>query len=150
MLKLKIPPAFVFLICIGLMWALDNQITDWFVIDLDQWVPRIILAFGALFGLGGVIQFRNNSTSVDPHHPEKARMLVTSGVYKFSRNPMYLAMFLILLGGMIKFGEPAGIIVLIFYVWYINEFQIKPEEEMMEQKFEEEFLEYKKAVRRWI
>lgn len=150
MLKLKIPPAVIFLICVGLMWALDRQITDWFVIHLGQWVPRVILAIGVLLGLAGVIQFRKNSTSVDPHHPEKARMLVTSGVYNFSRNPMYLAMFLILLGGLIKFGEPAGLIVLIFYVWYMNEFQIKPEEEIMEQKFGDEFLEYKNEVRRWL
>lgn len=150
MLKLKIPPAAIFLICIGLMWAIDRQISNWFVIDLGQWVPRVILVIGVFFGLGGIIQFRKNATSVDPHHPEKASVLVTSGVYIFSRNPMYLAMFLILLGGLIKFGEPAGLIVLIFYVWYMNEFQIKPEEETMEQKFGEEFLEYKKEVRRWI
>lgn len=150
MLKLKIPPAVVFLICIGLMWAIDRQISDWFVIDLGQWVPRVMLVIGVYLGLAGLIQFRKNSTSVDPHHPEKASALVTTGVYNFSRNPMYLAMFLILLGGFIKFGEPAGLIVLIFYVWYMNEFQIKPEEEIMEQKFGEEFLEYKKEVRRWV
>ena len=150
MLKLKIPPGVVFLICIGFMWALDRQIHDWFVIDLGQWVPRIILAIGVLVGLGGLIQFSKNSTSVDPHHPEKASMLVTSGVYSYSRNPMYLAMFLILLGGLIKFGEPAGMIVLIFYVWYMNEFQIKPEEEIMKQKFGDEFVEYRKEVRRWV
>jgi protein-S-isoprenylcysteine O-methyltransferase Ste14 len=150
MLKLKIPPAVVFLICIGLMWALDRQIPDWFVIDLGQWVPRIILAIGVLVGLGGLIQFSKNSTSVDPHHPGKASVLVTSGVYNSSRNPMYLAMFLILLGGLIKFGELAGVIVLILYVWYMNEFQIKPEEEIMEQKFGEDYLEYKKEVRRWV
>lgn len=132
------------------MWALDRQIPDWFVIDLGQWVPRIILAIGVLVGLGGVIQFSKNSTSVDPHHPEKASVLVTSGVYNFSRNPMYLAMFLILLGGLIKFGELAGVIVLILYVWYMNEFQIKPEEEIMKQKFGEDYLEYKKEVRRWV
>lgn len=150
MLKLKIPPAAIFLICIGFMWAIDWQISDWVVIDLGQWVPRVILVIGVLFGLGGVIQFRKNATSVDPLHPEKASVLVTSGVYNFSRNPMYLAMFLILLGGLIKFGELAGLIVLIFYVWYMNEFQIKSEEEIMEKKFGEEFLEYKKEVRRWI
>lgn len=150
MLKLKIPPAVIFLICVGLMWALNRQIPDWFVIDLGQWLPRVILAIGVLVGLGGVIQFSKNSTSVDPHHPEKTSVLVTSGVYNFSRNPMYLAMLLILLGGMTKFGEPAGVIVPILYVWYINEFQIKPEEEIMEQKFGEEFLEYKKEVRRWV
>ncbi len=99
MLNLKIPPAVVFLICIGLMWVLDRQVSDWFVIDLGQWVPRIILVIGVFFGLGGVIQFRKNATSVDPHHPEKASVLVTSGVYNIRSNPIYLAMFLILLGG---------------------------------------------------
>ncbi|MDR9418528.1 methyltransferase family protein [Gracilimonas sp.] len=150
MLKLKVPPAVVFFICIGLMWVLDRQIPDWFVIDLGEWVPKIILGIGIFFGLGGIIQFMKNKTSVDPHHPEKASMLVTSGVYNFSRNPMYLAMFLILLGGLLKFGEPAGLIVLIFYVWYMNEFQIKPEEEVMTQKFGEEFMKYKSKVRRWL
>ena len=150
MLKLKIPPAVVFLICIGMMWALDQQIPEWFVIDLGKWVPRGILALGVMVGLVGVFQFARSSTSVDPHHPEKASVLVTSGVFQFSRNPMYLAMLLILVGGFIKFGEPAGLIVLIFYVGYMNRFQIQPEEEMMQEKFGEAFSVYKKSVRRWI
>lgn len=149
-LKLKVPPAVVFLICIGMMWALDQQIPEWFVIDLGKLLPRGILALGVLIGLVGVLQFARNSTSVDPHHPEKASVLVTSGVYRFSRNPMYLAMLLILLGGFIKFGEPTGLVIPIFYLWYMNRFQIQSEEEMMEEKFGEEFREYKKSVRRWI
>jgi len=150
MLKLKIPPAVVFLICIGMMWALDQQIPEWFVIDLGKWVPRGILALGVMVGLVGVFQFARSSTSVDPHHPEKASVLVTSGVFQFSRNPMYLAMLLILVGGFIKFGEPAGLIVLAFYIGYMNRFQIQPEEEMMQEKFGEAFSVYKKSVRRWI
>lgn len=103
-----------------------------------------------LIGIAGVVQFAVKSTSVNPHKPNHASSIVTSGVYRISRNPMYLGMLFILVAAVLKFGHPTGIIVLPFYVWYMTRFQITPEEIVMEEKFGDEYRNYKKRVRRWI
>lgn len=101
-------------------------------------------------GVSGVIQFAIQSTSVNPHKPDHASSIVKTGVYRLSRNPMYLGMFIILLAAVLKIGHPPGLIVLPFYVWYMNRFQIIPEEKTMEEKFGDEYRSYKENVRRWI
>ena len=149
-LELKIPPAVVFFICIGFIWTIDYLLPPLFDISLNGWIIRAILAFGVFIGVSGVVQFAVQSTSVNPHKPDRATSLITSGVYRLSRNPMYLGMLIILLAAVLKFGQPIGFIVLPMYVFYMNRFQIKPEEEVMEEKFGEEYLVYKKNVRRWL
>ena len=109
-----------------------------------------MLALGVLTGIAGVIQFAVRSTSVNPHKPERASFLITSGVYRLSRNPMYLGMLFILVAAVLKFGHPLGVITLPFYVWYMNRFQIIPEEKVMEEKFGDAYRNYKESVRRWI
>ena len=149
-LELKIPPAVVFLFCIGLLWLLDSYLPQLFHLSVSKWIIRPLLALGVLTGIAGVIQFAVQSTSVNPHKPDHASSIVTSGVYRLSRNPMYLGMLFILLAAVLKFGHPLGLIVLPFYVWYMNRFQIIPEESVMEEKFGEEYRSYKQRVRRWI
>ena len=117
---------------------------------MSKWIIWPLLALGVLTGFAGVIQFAVKSTSVNPHKPEHASFLITSGVYRLSRNPMYLGMLFILLAAVLKFGHPLGLIVLPFYVWYMNRFQIIPEERVMEEKFGDEYQNYKQRVGRWI
>jgi len=149
-LELKIPPAVVFLFCIGLLWLIDSYLPPLFDLSVSKWIIRPLLALGVLTGITGVIQFAVKSTSVNPHKPEHASFLITSGVYRLSRNPMYLGMLFILLAAVLKFGHPIGFIVLPLYVLYMNRFQIIPEEEAMEKKFGEEYRKYRRNVRRWL
>jgi len=149
-LELKIPPAVVFLFCIGLLWLTDNYLPPLFDLSVSKWIIRPMLALGVLTGIAGVIQFAVQLTSVNPHKPERASFLITSGVYRLSRNPMYLGMLFILVAAVLKFGHPLGVITLPLYVWYMNRFQIIPEEKVMEEKFGDAYRNYKESVRRWI
>jgi protein-S-isoprenylcysteine O-methyltransferase Ste14 len=151
MLKLKIPPVVVFLICIGMMWLINN----WFpneslLFDSRKGFILILIGIGVIIGILGLIIFAQKSTTVNPHKPQNTEKLVTTGVYQISRNPMYLALLLVLVSPVIYWGNVVTLIMLPLFVWYMNEFQVKPEEEIMEQKFGDEFFEYKKEVRRWV
>lgn len=150
-LRLKIPPALLFLMCIGLMWSLDRLITlEALLFKPRGWLFGGLTIIGGLIALLGVIEFSRKSTTVNPHKPQNTTTFVKSGVYRLTRNPMYLGMVLILLAGTVKLGNVVTFMIVPFFIWYMNVFQIHPEEEMMEQKFGEEFISYKKEVRRWI
>ncbi|MBD3617290.1 MAG: isoprenylcysteine carboxylmethyltransferase family protein [Gracilimonas sp.] len=151
MLKLKIPPVIIFLICIGLMWTIHHFIPNQSVLfEAGKFIAIGLMTLGGLIGVLGVIEFARESTTVNPHKPENTKKFVQSGVYKFSRNPMYLGLLIVLLSPVFYWGNAFILIILPLFVWYMNEFQIKPEEEAMKQKFGDKFLEYKKEVRRWI
>ncbi len=150
-LKLKIPPAAVFLICVGLMWVIHEFIPNQILLfEMRSYIVRGLLILGVLIGILGVIEFSRKSTTVNPHKPEKTTTLVKTGIYRFTRNPMYLGMAIILLAGMVKFGNGINILVILLYIWYMNTFQIQPEEEMMEQKFGKEFIKYASKTGRWL
>lgn len=150
-LRLKIPPALLFLICIGLMWILNRWITpEPLLFKSKDWLVGPLILFGGLIALLGVIEFSRKSTTVNPHKPQNTTAFVRSGVYRFTRNPMYLGMAFILLAGVVKLGNGVAILMIPLFIWYMNVFQVQPEEEMMQQKFGEEYLEYKDSVRRWM
>ena len=94
--------------------------------------------------------FKKQNTTVNPIKIENASFLVTSGIFEYSRNPMYLGMALILLGLALMFNLIGGTLFTLLFAIYITKFQIKPEEEVMERLFGEDFLKYKKNVRMWI
>jgi len=151
MLKLKIPPVIVFLICIGLMWVIHQIIPNQSLLfESKKFIVIGLMILGGSIGVLGVIEFARRSTTVNPHKPENTKAFVQSGAYSVSRNPMYLGLLIVLLSPVFYWGNLVTLIFLPLFVWYMNEFQIKPEEEMMMQKFGDEFLEYKKKVRRWV
>lgn len=150
-LRLKIPPVVVFLICIGLMWAIHTLIPNQSLLfDYSMHTVFSLMIAGGSVGILGVIEFARKSTTVNPHKPENTKELVRSGIYNYSRNPMYLGLLITLISPVLYWGNPFTFVVLPIFIWFLNEFQIKPEEEMMERKFGDEFREYKKEVRRWI
>lgn len=151
MLKLKIPPAALFIIFTGMIWGINRFLPNTYIaFPYQKWMITGILGIGVVIGLLGVLEFLRNSTTVNPHKPEKTRKLVTSGVYKVSRNPMYLGLFLGILAIVIHQGNIWSMIVLPLFVWYMNEYQIKPEEEMLGKKFGDEYQKYKYQVDRWF
>ena len=107
-----------------------------------------LLGFSVLFAAAR--SFKEHQTTINPIKIETASSLVVSGIFNYSRNPMYLGMALILLGLSLKFNLIGGLIFTALFILFITNFQIKPEEKAMQKIFGEEFLSYKNKVRRWL
>ena len=150
-MKLKIPPALQIAFFALMVWLI-NELTEIKHLDFEfqRELSWLIFAFGSLIGIIAVYAFRKAQTTVDPGAPDKASKLVIEGIYKISRNPMYLGMFFILLAFIIRIGNLYALPVLIIYVWYITNYQIKPEEVALKNLFGEDYTTYLKNVRRWI
>lgn len=150
-LKAKVPPVVVGAAALGLMWWLAEALPG---LNFD-FTGRLGLA-GALGTLGfaltgrGVLSFILAHTSVDPHHPSKATHLVTDGVYRFTRNPMYLGLATALMGAAVWLGNPLGLIGVAFFVVWIDRLQIPAEEEALKRIFGAEFERFTKRTRRWL
>lgn len=150
-LELKIPPPVL---------ALLLGATVWWLAPLGPAVPwpeglRIGLAvLLALLGLAldcsGLVAFVRRHTTINPLSPRKSTALVTTGVYRFTRNPMYLGMACLLtawavwLGALLPFAAP------VLFVLFITRFQIRPEERVLAQLFGPPYTDYTRRVRRWL
>ena len=149
-LELKIPPVLTLLIFIGLAY-----LTHFFTLGplIPAWIVEtspIFIVAGILATLSGVWQFRRAQTTVDPTHPDKASHLVTSGIYRHTRNPMYVGMALVLCAAVLQSTFIVSAVLVPIFIWYMTRFQIKPEEKIIEGIFGEEYLVYKENVRRWL
>lgn len=150
-LELKIPPVAVVAIIAGLI-ALTARLLPmqpWHFTDAKALAFALVTA-GAFIAVAGVIAFRQAKTTVNPMKPEESSELVQSGVYRFTRNPMYLGFLLALMGWSVWLASLPGMMWLIVYVLYMNRFQIIPEERILEQHFGSAFSDYRKRVRRWF
>jgi protein-S-isoprenylcysteine O-methyltransferase Ste14 len=115
-----------------------------------KYASAALIFAGLLVALVGVIQFRRARTTVNPMSPSKASAVVSSGIYRWSRNPMYLGMALALLGLAAWGSTLAGYLLVPGFCWYLTRFQIIPEEEALLAIFRQEFAQYMARVRRWI
>ncbi len=150
-LEHKIPPpvvALVFGICMWLAAQLGLQI------NLPLWIARtltaVTLILGLLIPIAGGVGFRKVKTTVNPLQPEQASTLVTSGVFRYSRNPMYLGISLILVAWAIYLSSLGALMLVPVFMLYIDRFQIQPEERVLAAKFGDEFNAYRQSVRRWL
>lgn len=149
-LNLKVPPAVVFLVCLALLLMIDNYLPGPSLPEVPIWIIAVPVIVGIVVALAGVIQFSMRSTTVNPHRPGNTTTLVTNGVYRFTRNPMYLGLLLLLVAVVLKYGNILGVLIVALFILYMNRFQIIPEEQAMEEKFGEAYQTHKKNVRRWI
>ena len=149
-LELKVPPlAFGFLVG-ALMWFASASSV--FAINL-LWPLAFALSLcvvGFALALAGVLAFRRAKTTVNPLTPESTTTMVTSGIYRFTRNPMYLGFLLVLAGWAVYLSNLLAIALLPLFVWYMNRFQILPEEKALVAKFPDGFIAYKASVPRWL
>ena len=151
MLDLKIPPPIVAILCgLGIVYLPDLFGLEGFEIPLQGWVAGVVIVFGLSFDLMGLLEFRKHATTISPLSPNKSVLVVSSGIYRITRNPMYLGMAIVLVGVTIAFGSAIGLLMVLVFVLYITRFQIKPEERILEAKFGEAFVDYKAKVKRWI
>lgn len=150
MLNLKVPPPIV-MILVGLfMWLLS-------FINWAQYPERyhglfstLVAIESAMFLLVARLQFYKYKTTVNPLKPETSSTLVTSGIYRMSRNPMYVGFYCLLLAFGIWLHNALSLMFSLSFIWYITQFQIKPEEQQLEKHFGESYTFYKTKVRRWL
>ncbi|GGW40643.1 methyltransferase family protein [Arenibacter certesii] len=150
-MKLKIPPLVVVILFAGLMFILAEYLPVGYFDFFGR--SYLMLFFFAMAGVIGVIslaQFFRASTTINPSTPSNVSTLVTRGLYKYSRNPMYLALLLLLLGWGLYLGNAFNTLLAAGFVYYMNAFQIIPEEEVLFEKFPKEFQKYCVGVRRWF
>ncbi len=150
-LDLKVPPPLVALIAAGLMWLLGNYI-ETTVIDVPykSTLCYLLVGVGLLIDVFAIRQFRRAKTTVNPLRPSNATSLVNAGIYQYTRNPMYLGNFMFLLVWLVWLGTPYALLGLVFYVVYMNQFQIKPEEKALLVLFGDQYAAFCADVRRWI
>jgi protein-S-isoprenylcysteine O-methyltransferase Ste14 len=110
----------------------------------------LVLILGLACAIPSFKLFARYKTTISPLKPSDTTVLVTEGMYRYSRNPMYLGLLLLTISSTIWFGTWFGIIINILFIFLINFLQIIPEEEALLEIFGEEYEEYKKNVRRWI
>lgn len=150
-MKLKIPPVLVLTIFSGIMFALAKFLPFG---DFDFFGRKYLIFFliglAIIIGIVSLAQFIVSKTTMDPLHPSKTGLLVTNGVYRFTRNPMYLALLLALAAWGLWLGNAFNVLVLAGFVRYMNKFQIIPEEEVLLSKFAKEYSRYTTKVRRWF
>ncbi len=150
-MKLLIPPPVQAIICALAMWLLATRITDFaFSFLYQQQVAVLFCMVGIGIDLFSVGLFTRVKTTVSPFSPNKTKTLVTTGLYKYTRNPMYLGMCFILTGLALWLGNWSTFFMLPIFVGFITNLQIIPEEEILLEKFGEEYGEYMLRVRRWI
>jgi protein-S-isoprenylcysteine O-methyltransferase Ste14 len=150
-LELKIPPPLVAIFIAIAMWFAKDLAP---IFDLALSVRIIaagfVLCLAGYFGIAGTIAFRRAKTTVNPLKPENTSSLVTSGVYRLTRNPMYVSFTLILVAWMVYLSSIASIAGPILFALYITRFQIQPEERILQGIFGEVFTAYMQRTRRWL
>ena len=148
-MKTKIPPPIIALICIFINY-LSTYLINPIKFPNIEIIGGLILLLGVVTAVLATLLFKKDKTTVNPRNPEKTTTLVTNGIFSITRNPMYLGLFFSISSTILFFGSWFGIIILMFFVWYINKFQIIPEEEAIEKLFGGKYSEYRQKVRRWI
>jgi protein-S-isoprenylcysteine O-methyltransferase Ste14 len=151
-LELKVPPPLVAALVALLMWLLPGAATP-----AAAWPPpptSVLALFLALAGgaitAAGLFAFRRARTTVNPLRPEKSSSLVTSGVFGFTRNPMYLGLALLLAGWAAQLASPLALLGPVGFVAYAQRFQVLPEERVLGRLFGKEWEAYRTKVRRWL
>ncbi len=147
----KFPPPFIYLgiLVAGLVlddiFGLPGLGTGALVRDV---IAAVLITAGFVIGISAILSFRAAQTNVPPWMPATA--IVTSGVFRFTRNPMYLGMALIYAGIAIAANSLLTLLLLIPLLVIIRYEVIAKEERYMERKFGDVYRQYKAHVRRWI
>jgi protein-S-isoprenylcysteine O-methyltransferase Ste14 len=151
-LELRIPPPLVGLVIAAVMWVIASTLPPLSPLPASLRLPTAITfaLAGVAIGLSGVVSFRRAQTTVNPLKPETSTSLVSTGIYKFTRNPMYLGMLAVLLAWAAYLPSVLALIGPAAFALYITRFQIVPEEKVLHSLFGAAFVEYRQKVRRWL
>jgi len=149
--ELKIPPPVIGLLIATAMWAIAYTSADPQTLTaLRLPLAGALAAIGALFDFSALLAFHRAKTTVNPMKPGTTSTIVRSGVYRITRNPMYVGLAFFLCAWAAYLWSAWALIGPLAFVAYISRFQIVPEEKTLARLFGEDYLAYKATVRRWL
>ncbi|MEZ5565745.1 MAG: isoprenylcysteine carboxylmethyltransferase family protein [Gammaproteobacteria bacterium] len=150
-LELRIPPPLVLVAIAAAMWFI-SRVTPVLEVPTPyrKLVALVVAVAGGFISYRGVSAFRLAQTTPNPMKPDEATVLVSSGIYRFTRNPMYLGLLFILLAWSIFLAAPWVLLGPFAFVLFIGRFQIRPEEAALSRLFGADYADYKAKVRRWL
>ena len=149
LLETRVPPPLVTGVLAIAMWVANRLVPP---VSSTAAGARTVVS-GGLFALAVLVAWtgiRTFARARTPLNPHKATALVTGGIFRWSRNPLYLSMVLALLGWAARLGQPWLLLGPVAFVLYITRFQIRPEERALAEKFGAEYEHYRRRTRRWI
>jgi protein-S-isoprenylcysteine O-methyltransferase Ste14 len=150
-LEHKVPPPVVAVLIAAAMWGVSSlPPTLPVALAIRQAVVAVLAIAGVTLDLLGLLAFRRSKTTINPLQPSKASALVTGGIYRITRNPMYLGLALLLTAWAVHLSSLWPFVGPVFLVLYINRFLIAPEERTLNRLFGEEYTTYAARVRRWL
>lgn len=150
-LDIKIPPPVVGALVASSMWGMSLLGPQFALAPGMRYAAvGILVAAGVAFDLLGLLAFRSARTTINPLKPERTSALVTGGVYRVTRNPMYVGMGLLLAAWATYLGALLPLCGPVLFVLYITRFQIQPEEQVLKGIFGDEYTSYCTRVRRWL
>ncbi len=150
-MQLRIPPIVIFLFTACCMYVLKALLpVGYFDFFGRHYLMAALLLLALILGLAALWQFFRAGTTIDPRKPDRTQVLETKGVYSFSRNPMYLALLLVLLAWGLWLGNAFNTLLAAGFVSVMNKIQIIPEEKVLSQKFGKNYAQYCIKVRRWF
>jgi protein-S-isoprenylcysteine O-methyltransferase Ste14 len=150
-LELRMPPPVVALVAGLLMW-LAAQVVPSFGWPLPARIAAAaaLAVVGVAFDVAGFVSFRRARTTINPLRPARASSLVVTGVYRYTRNPMYVGAALLLLAWAAFLANAAALALVPAFVLYLTRFQINPEERALSGIFGAQYRAYCGRVRRWL
>jgi len=149
MLKNKTPPPIVTVLFAALIYFSSKWLPN-IVFSGQSIISLFLMTVGFIVLLIAISAFIKLKTTINPLKPEDATFLVTTGIFRLSRNPMYLGLLLLIISLWVKTGAVSGFILVPSFVAYLNYFQIAPEERAMRKLFADSYNAYCLKVRRWI
>jgi len=151
-LELRIPPPLVGLTVAAAMWVIASFLPPLLPLPESLRLPAAVMLVlaGVATALSGVVSFRRAQTTVNPLKPETSTSLVSTGIYRITRNPMYLGMLAVLLAWAAYLPSAWALLGPAAFSLYITRFQIIPEERALHSLFGAAFVEYTRKVRRWL
>jgi len=151
LLELKLSPVMTTVLLAVAMWFVAQNTAGFPLPAGLRWVALLVLvSAGTAVGFAGVRTFQRARTTVNPYRPHASSSLVTWGIYRRTRNPMYLGLMLALAGWGLYLANTWCLLLAFVFVPFMNRFQIRPEERALEQTYGEQFRAYCRKVRRWL
>ena len=150
-LELRVPPLLVWVVFAGSMLGVARVVpTLTFMLPGAFACALAFAVLGAAAALAGVVALRRARTTVNPMTPSAAGSVVSGGIYRLTRNPMYLGFLVALAGWAAHLSNAAAALLLPAFFAYMTRFQIMPEERALAAKFGPQFTQYMSRVRRWV
>lgn len=147
-MALKIPPPLWLTLFGALMWLIAKTLpgAPWHAPGL----AITLFLIGSVLCLSGAYALHQARTTLNPHHPENSRTLVRHGIYRYSRNPIYLGMAFLLAAWAAHLGHALPWLGIAGFIYCLNRYQIRPEETILHNTFTTDYEHYSRHTRRWL